>query len=1023
MADLSPEQLGILYKRTWRIAQLSKEESREVWLALDQIIEVPMTMGVNLKDVLRDIANVVIIDELRRIFLTYPMAKAFSQVFLPQLTTDLSTPFQAFSLETATAADIPRIMGALRKEKGRLEELKITLDPSRWTLQFADNFARFNPENVGNPTLQRYCNQGELIYQHGNEHLINILKIFHEIESYKFGVATPDASDESALPFVVICCSSGTGKTQLPFSLDPAFPVLYFLFNWILNPEKVNAQKIYQCFGSLSDALWACIEKDLKVLNCTEKEINTLKVKSGGKRWHTIGFIVKLLDEYLEKNTFADSWSPSLMFLAEIGSFPFIPMSCSEAATRISRLKADGKIQHLPIVFIDETYLDSKVSEKNMGQDGIVPRYLFLRSVLRESCVISIFMGTNFHLANFLSEGNLGGSRPTKSVYSMYVVYKLPPVPQITVENERDLVLELFRKNANLFRYGWEELERFVTAIFRFLAWERPWFFHEICLQLKSFLESRLTDSSEIPPDAGTFLKATFDAMVKTLYATFQEAKTASGDVTEFDYSQCCYLTAKNRLTATERAKLGLDAQLDHPFFSDLRHIHRHLAFLVPPNDLDTAPNRGSVPSTKNAALARNEMPVENEYLSRSTTPSKTFFRLLSITPTGGQNASSNEDIVAHNRYVNNKGERIPYEPYSIFPNVGRFCLSGFAMTCMLQDIPREFCATPTSKRISTYRAFHEIVAGKFTRADLQNEKYGYQLPEALVHASAIIASHSNGLENTDLATFLCTFIRELDYAAHDFDGLPMVDFSALGEDLLPLLKTKVPYLAPVDQRWNQTFIDFVRTFYPKAILGTTNYPHEGNDLFINHNNSNKNNRASTFMCAEVKFHEMDASAAFIITTANTLLCNHGKFFLLVVRSVALDIDEKLDLKAMLDEKQKQKIAPVTRTTELRAIESRQKRQQSIHHPSASSSNKVKNELSPEPEYESESEGKSASKRKSEPDFVPRGSIFLLRKTGNSFDFRLLREDKESKRIVFAMDIHTIYSGSPEIDIFKNFRG
>ena len=44
----------------------------------------------------------------------------------------------------------------------------------------------------------------------------------------------------------------------------------------------------------------------------------------------------------------------------------------------------------------------------------------------------------------------------------------------------------------------------------------------------------------------------------------------------------------------------------------------------------------------------------------------------------------------------------------------------------------------------------------------------------------------------------------------------------------------KVPYLAVTDQKWNPSFIGFVKEMYPDVIFGTADYPSSGNDLFVN---------------------------------------------------------------------------------------------------------------------------------------------------------------------------------------------
>lgn len=70
------------------------------------------------------------------------------------------------------------------------------------------------------------------------------------------------------LPFVFVCASSGTGKTQLPFALD--IPLLYILNNDkivkssnYINNEK-NNQQIYLNFLNISQTFKSCVKIDAK---------------------------------------------------------------------------------------------------------------------------------------------------------------------------------------------------------------------------------------------------------------------------------------------------------------------------------------------------------------------------------------------------------------------------------------------------------------------------------------------------------------------------------------------------------------------------------------------------------------------------------------------------------------------------------------------------------------------------------------------------------------------------------------
>ena len=66
-------------------------------------------------------------------------------------------------------------------------------------------------------------------------------------------------------PWVFICASSGTGKTQLAFSLP--LPRLFFLMNY----KKADNQPIYKPFERISKKLSALMGRDISKLNELER--------------------------------------------------------------------------------------------------------------------------------------------------------------------------------------------------------------------------------------------------------------------------------------------------------------------------------------------------------------------------------------------------------------------------------------------------------------------------------------------------------------------------------------------------------------------------------------------------------------------------------------------------------------------------------------------------------------------------------------------------------------------------------
>ena len=122
----------------------------------------------------------------------------------------------------------------LSKEKFRLEFLKHTLNPSAASVAFIEKQAGFFAGHTITTDIQQYVERGRMMFENRRypDHLKYIIKIFKKIGKSDLSVEETDISKPPIHPFVIVCCSSGTGKTQLPFCLPAKYPVFYFLFSW-----------------------------------------------------------------------------------------------------------------------------------------------------------------------------------------------------------------------------------------------------------------------------------------------------------------------------------------------------------------------------------------------------------------------------------------------------------------------------------------------------------------------------------------------------------------------------------------------------------------------------------------------------------------------------------------------------------------------------------------------------------------------------------------------------------------------
>ena len=193
-------------------------------------------------------------------------------------------------------------------------------------------------------------------------------------------------SDNQMYPYLFICASSGTGKTQLPFSLD--IPMLYFLHdsyfskisrgesdrssttdgtNLNTSEEDTNkSQPIYTYFEHLSRHLESCINEDLQQYREKYKNDRKKLFKNLSKyitevydtvKFSTIGFLVMMCEEIMKihKNNGKEHWIISEL---KVKGMRDKKMTIKEGQDRINALFGDSR---KPIVFLDES---------SMGPDG-----------------------------------------------------------------------------------------------------------------------------------------------------------------------------------------------------------------------------------------------------------------------------------------------------------------------------------------------------------------------------------------------------------------------------------------------------------------------------------------------------------------------------------------------------------------------------------------------------------------------------------------------------------------------------
>ena len=829
------------------------------------------------------------------------------------------------SPEEITRETIDKIFNFMPNEEARINRLKDSLDETVYAGFYWENEAiHYSRLNI-TAEFAKYVERGESIRIDNHPHLQNIIKAFLEVQHHAFGFRNEKVPNPLFFPFFLVCCSSETGKTQLPFSLPKAFPIFYFLLNRKPSPRS---KSIYGCFSSVSITLQMCIEKDLEKLKKSfedneegthkkDGEPAAKKLKENvesieyGKAnvagtllspnpcldafptkmpFFTLGFIVSIMEKYFS----SDGSNSSLEFLTRLETFKFESMTCSTAKETIRELCEKNKVRYTPIIFIDETNLsrDMKLN------DEILLSFLFLRTVLRLIHVIPVFMGTNFYPATYFLTKKTDDTRSVDNCYHTYVIYNLPPIPAKICEEEERKSIGLVTQNM--------DAKKVVETIYEFLKNERPLFFHDLVEDLNGCLESKF------PID----FKELFVSLISNLFRYFRKRKYKSYCNWEFNYSQLCFLASKNREMVENRETDNLYFTGDgFPFFSDIRYINWHTGFLVGPANcaqcsdnfdedlaaiqkenipvtdqlidtmhtettvsmIEVNDNESKVIIKENSNIKVAKQPNEDENSSYSNTDTRaTFFKLF----------SSVQKFHGYypNQYYNDKNKICDYNPFVIFPNNQKYCLSGLALAALKEDRSLIFTDEyDKSERISTLNALCDIIVKIPCDSISRRKFYIFQPVLALFYTAIVIASHVDGFETTTMKHFLRAFVHELDYGAvYDKDDtLPSIDFTGL-QDLESRTNDKFPYLAPTDQQWNTEFVGFVNSIFPNFQYGTASYPKKGSDMFVNMGNSLEQS-SRTFMCIEIKCLKEFTSEASIKVMANRLLKNSGQFFLLAV--------------------------------------------------------------------------------------------------------------------------------------------
>ena len=370
-------------------------------------------------------------------------------------------------------------------------------------------------------------------------------------------------------PFVLVCASRGTGKTNMAFSFNS--PFLYFLNDF------QTEQIVYKCFRHQSEKLSEYIHDDYEkyarelIANAASRS----KHKGGvgaddiGKfklSYKSVGFLVEFIRRVKALHGAFPRTNPAELQVS-IRNITFRPMTIEEGRVALRTLfGTDG--YYFPITFDECSIEMTRRSEKQNAKE-----FTFLRSVVRNLLCIPIFMGTNAHAANFLgiSKRMRAGSRNLNRA-CWCLVYHRPPGVSI------ELMTAAFVKLKRLVEL-WKEpnhsdfpSDAFLDFLKKYLQKERPLFL----LYTERFIESFCCTP-------GNSCASDEDFLARLTESIMEQFMSEKDVISHVNSGSLAYMTA---FTWDRELSGGATRTLvESETKSDL-YIHSHLGYLRPrPND------------------------------------------------------------------------------------------------------------------------------------------------------------------------------------------------------------------------------------------------------------------------------------------------------------------------------------------------------------------------------------------------------------------------------------------------------
>lgn len=546
--------------------------------------------------------------------------------------------------------------------------------------------------------------------------------------------------------FIFICASSGTGKTQLAFSLN--IPLLYFNFNSDILKKRDymdnKTQTIYKNYWHISEILMRCVKQDI-ILQGLDRDNNEINEYMNLFLPSLIYMLcMNILEKKKNKKYEEESWLVTeLRINGEIHK-----MSIVEATKKIKDIFKD---KQMPVIIFDECQRDS-------SDNQFLLSYLYVRRCIKSMGLISIFMGTNANLSNYVNSSKAIGSREGDigeniDVPWCFLVYKLSPTSKEYINMMNKKVNKVAGKCVK--KESRDSINKMIKFVTGSLKKERPLFAKLIYENIITNIENGVIKPIEI-------IEKTIESIVnifmsrKKFLMDFREEKT----VLNYNFSNLSLISPE--LNEEEnKVKRIKNRQIDKA-----SGVHNHIAYLYVPENIKKI--------------------------------GKNYFG-LSIGDTSDLYFSGIRD--ENNKEINFRGEQ-EFLCFSEEP----FSQMGFLRKDNNRRIFLKYTGDKKVNRISTYNMmnllFNENAINRIKKID---EASHWMLFEISVSIAALIATHYNGFEGTKFDEWFTHFLKELNSEYPETIEIEWLDELSIIRDI------KIPLCAPsLSADWNTELKDYL---------------------------------------------------------------------------------------------------------------------------------------------------------------------------------------------------------------------